>query len=163
MTIVIRKSRLEDAASFSEGVTEVAAEQRYLATIDGYSVDQTKAYIQTAMAGAVYQVVALDGNKIIGACDVRIRDLKGFTHVGQLGMYVRKEWRGQGIGKRLLTACLSAAKEGGLEKVELEVFADNASAIRLYESAGFHREGLKARGRKWLERYQDVALMALWL
>ena len=163
VTIVVRRSRLEDAPSFSEAVTEVAAEQRYVATVDGYSVDQTRAYIETAIAGKVYQLVAADGDKVIGCCDVRPSDLKGFTHVGQLGMYVRKEWRGRGIGKQLLTACLSAAREGGLEKIELEVYSDNTAAIRLYESAGFHREGLKARGRKWQERYQDVALMALWL
>lgn len=162
MSIEIRRSRLGDAASVSEAVTEVAAEQWFLATVDGYSVRQTKAFIQTAVTGAVHQVVAVDGDKVIGSCDVRPHELKGFTHVGQLGMYVRKEWRGQGIGMRLLAACLSAAKEAGLEKIELEVFADNIPAIRLYETAGFRREGLKARGRKWRERYQDVALMALW-
>lgn len=159
MTVEIRRSRLEDAVSVSEAVTEVAAEHWFLATVDGYSVDQTRAYIQSALAGAVYQVVAVDGNNVVGACDVRTRDLRGFAHVGQLGMYVRKAWRGQGIGKKLLEACLSTAKEAGLEKIELEVFADNIPAIRLYESTGFRREGLKQRGRKWHDRYQDVVLM----
>jgi ribosomal protein S18 acetylase RimI-like enzyme len=78
-------------------------------------------------------------------------------------MYVRKAWRGRGIGRKLLSACLSVVKQAGLEKIELEVFADNIPAIRLYESTGFLREGLKERGRKWHDRYQDVVLMALWL
>ena len=163
VAVDIRRSRLEDAASFSEAVTEVAAEEWYLASVDGFSIDQTRAYLQTVVTGAVYQVVAVEGERVVGACDVRPREAKGFTHVGELGMYVRKAWRGRGIGKRLLAACLSLAREGGLEKVELQVFADNAAAIRLYESAGFRHEGLKARGRKWRDRYQDVALMALWL
>jgi putative acetyltransferase len=47
--------------------------------------------------------------------------------------------------------------------VELEVFSDNAVAVRLYESFGFGHEGLKVRGRKLEDRYQDVKLMALWL
>jgi RimJ/RimL family protein N-acetyltransferase len=163
MTIEIRRCRLEDAASFSEAVTEVATEERYLASVEGFSVDQTKAYLQMAMTGPACQVVAVDGEKVVGACDIKPHESKGFTHVGRLGMYVRKQWRGQGIGKRLLAACLSLAREAGLEKVELQVFADNTPAIRLYESAGFRREGLKARGRKWRDRYQDVVLMALWL
>jgi ribosomal protein S18 acetylase RimI-like enzyme len=163
MPVEIRRSRLEDAPSFSEAVSEVAAEQWYLATVDGYSSDQTRAYIQTALTGSVYQVVAVDGGNVIGACDVRRSELKGFAHVGQLGMYVRKAWRGRGIGRKLLSACLSVVKQAGLEKIELEVFADNIPAIRLYESTGFLREGLKERGRKWHDRYQDVVLMALWL
>lgn len=163
MTVAIRRSRLEDAASFSEAVTSVAAEEWYLASVDGFTPDQTRAYLQTVVSGAVYQVVAVDGDKVVGACDIRAGESKGFTHVGRLGMFVRREWRGQGIGRQLLTACLSLAKEGKLERIELQVFADNTAAIRLYESVGFRREGLKARGRKWRDRYQDVALMAVWL
>jgi RimJ/RimL family protein N-acetyltransferase len=45
--------------------------------------------------------------------------------------------------------------------VELEVFSDNVAAIRLYASFGFSQEGLKVRGRKLEDRYQDVLLMAL--
>ena len=43
------------------------------------------------------------------------------------------------------------------------VFTDNEGAIRLYESHGFAREGVKSRARKLEGRYQDVLLMALWL
>ena len=81
----------------------------------------------------------------------------------RLGMGVRFEWRRQGIGRRLLDACLSLARNAGIEKVELEVFSDNAAALRLYDSFGFRQEGIKVRGRKLEDRYQDVLLMALWL
>jgi RimJ/RimL family protein N-acetyltransferase len=60
-------------------------------------------------------------------------------------------------------ACPALARNAGIEKVELEVFADNVGAVRLCESVGFVHEGLKVRGRKLDEKYQDVKLMALWL
>jgi len=63
----------------------------------------------------------------------------------------------------MLEACLSLARSAAIEKVELEVFADNVAAVRLYESLGFGEERLKVRGRKLEGRYQDVKLMALWL
>jgi putative acetyltransferase len=63
----------------------------------------------------------------------------------------------------MLDACLSVARNSGIEKVELEVFSDNLGAVRLYESFGFCLEGVKVRGRKLDGRYQDVKLMALWL
>jgi ribosomal protein S18 acetylase RimI-like enzyme len=55
--------------------------------------------------------------------------------VGRLGMGVRSECRRQGIGRRLLDACLSLARNTAIEKVELEVFSDNIVAVRLYGTA----------------------------
>ena len=76
-------------------------------------------------------------------------------------MGVLLNYRGKGIGRRLLEACLSLACASGLEKVELEVFSDNKAAIRLYESLGFTPEGMKIRARKLEGKYQDIQLMAL--
>jgi ribosomal protein S18 acetylase RimI-like enzyme len=78
-------------------------------------------------------------------------------------MGVRREWRRHGVGRRLLEEGLGLARSTGLEKIEIEVFNDNEGAIRLYESHGFTREGVKSRARKLEGRYQDVLLMALWL
>jgi RimJ/RimL family protein N-acetyltransferase len=161
MHVLIRPSRIEDAAAFSEAVTTVAAEKRYLATVEGYSVDETRAYLQRAAEGQLYQFVAEAAGRLIGACDIAPRRTTGFTHVGVLGMFLLPDWRGRGIGGRLLDAALSAARRAGLERIELEVFADNAAAVRLYEARGFLREGCKSRGRKLQGRYQDVLLMGL--
>ena len=63
----------------------------------------------------------------------------------------------------MLEACVILARTKSIEKIELEVFSDNLPAIRLYESTGFVQEGVKVRGRRFENRYQDVVLMALWL
>lgn len=55
-----------------------------------------------------------------------------------------------------MSEVIRAARTKGLEKIELEVFASNAAAIRLYESAGFVQEGCKARARKLDGRYDDI-------
>lgn len=47
--------------------------------------------------------------------------------------------RGQGIGKALLDKMLESLKERDIKTVFLEVEADNAPAVRLYEKAGFIR------------------------
>lgn len=109
------------------------------------------------------QVTALDGETVVGFCDILPNSTVGFTHVARLGMAVRSEWRRQGIGRRLLGDCLALARNAGIEKVELEVFSDNLGAIRMYEAFGFALEGVKMRGRKLDGRYQDVIFMALWL
>ena len=161
--VEIRPAREADAASLSDAVKAVAAEKWYLATIDGFSLEQTRAYLQRIRDDSLPQVTALVGSEVVGFCDIIPDTAQGFAHVARLGMGVRSEWRRQGIGRRMLDACLSLARNSGIEKVELEVFSDNLGAVRLYESFGFSLEGVKVRGRKLDGRYQDVKLMALWL
>jgi RimJ/RimL family protein N-acetyltransferase len=161
--VQIRPARDSDAASLCDAVKAVAAEKLYLATLDGFSLEQTRAFLQHIAQESLPQVAAFVGEEVVGFCDIIPNAAAGFTHAARLGMGVRCEWRRRGIGRRMLDACLSLAREAGIEKVELEVFADNAAAVRLYQSCGFSEEGLKRRGRKVEGRYQDVLLMALWL
>lgn len=51
--------------------------------------------------------------------------------------------RGRGQGARLVAAFLAAAEVRQAETAFLEVAADNAAALRLYEAAGFTRSGLR--------------------
>ena len=63
-----------------------------------------------------------------------------------LGVYVAKDWRDQGIGQALMARCVEWAEASPVvERVELEVYAQNARAIHLYEQFGFEREGCKRR------------------
>jgi ribosomal protein S18 acetylase RimI-like enzyme len=160
--IHIRLARQTDAESLNCGIKNVAAEKWFLATVDGFSLEQTRDFLQRAIEKSLPVLVAVDGDEVVGWCDIMPSTMSGFTHVGRLGMGVRREWRGQGLGRGLLQDCLSHARRAGIEKVELEVYADNQAAVRLYESFGFVREGLKARARKLEGRYQDAVLMALW-
>lgn len=159
----IRPTRESDAASFCDAVKAVAAEKWYLATVDGYSLEQTREFVKHVVEGSLPQMMAVDGDVVVGFCDIIPIPSKGFTHVGRLGMGVRLEWRRQNIGRRLLDACLSRARDAGIEKVELEVYTDNIAAMHLYQSFGFCQEGIKVRARKLEDRYQDLRMMALWL
>jgi RimJ/RimL family protein N-acetyltransferase len=47
--------------------------------------------------------------------------------------------------------------------VELEVFAANEGAIKLYENEGFLVEGRKVRAARLGGAYLDVVMMALFL
>jgi len=50
---------------------------------------------------------------------------------------VRRECRGQGIAKRLMTEMLRLAAARGCTRMRLELRRDNVAARRLYERAGF--------------------------
>lgn len=54
-----------------------------------------------------------------------------------------RDFQGRGIGGLLLDALLGHAREVGAGCVLLEVRVDNEPALRLYESAGFERLGVR--------------------
>ena len=63
-------------------------------------------------------------------------------HVGSIGMAVRDDWQGRGVGTALMEAALDLADNWlNLTRVELSVYVDNAPAIALYEKFGFEVEG----------------------
>ena len=64
------------------------------------------------------------------------------AHVGEIGMGVRDDWQGKGVGSALLEAALDLADNWlGLRRIELHVHADNERAIALYRKFGFEPEG----------------------
>ncbi len=77
-----------------------------------------------------------------------------------MGMGLKSNWRGQGLGRRLLQATLERASATGITRVELSVHASNARAIGLYRSIGFVEEGRLQRARLIDGRFEDIILMA---
>lgn len=81
-------------------------------------------------------------------------------HVGSLGMAVRDDWQGRGVGTALMIACIDLADNWlNLRRLELEVFVDNAPAIRLYEKFGFVIEGRQVDFAFRDGQYVDVFVM----
>jgi RimJ/RimL family protein N-acetyltransferase len=98
---------------------------------------------------------------VVGWCDIVRVPMEGFSHTGRLGMGLLAAYRGQGIGRRLATAAIEAARAAGMERIELEVLASNTTAIQLYEKLGFVHEGVKRRARHLDGVWDDNVLMAL--
>ncbi len=52
-------------------------------------------------------------------------------------MYLHRDYRGRGLGRRLLDDALARAKESGFRRITLETASVLKEAIRLYERHGF--------------------------
>jgi len=82
-------------------------------------------------------------------------------HVGQIGMAVRDDRQGQGIGTALMKAAIDLADNWlNLTRLELEVFVDNVPAVRLNQKCGFTIEGTMVDFAFRNGGYVDVYLMA---
>jgi putative acetyltransferase len=89
-----------------------------------------------------YVFVALADGDIIGNCGLHGNKNPRRRHAWGLGMSVRDDWQGRGVGSRMMATLLDLADNWlGALRIELTVYADNAVAIAMYKKFGFVIEG----------------------
>jgi RimJ/RimL family protein N-acetyltransferase len=159
--VEVRPGTPADVDAFLECLDSVARERRFLAMVEAPPPAAARAFLDDAWAHGMILYLAVEGVQVVGWCDVTPMRWEGLRHSGRLGMGVLKPWRGRGIGTRLLVTTLTAARDAGLRRVELDVFASNTKAIALYERQGFVREGVKRDARIIDGIVDDLVCMAL--
>ena len=145
---------------FHKALDTVAREREYLSLLEAFPLEETRAFVFGMIKGGNPQFVALADGKVVGWCDISRHAFPSHAHTGRLGMGIIPAYRGQGVGRRLIDATLRAARDVGIERVELSVHADNSRAIALYEKVGFVREGLARKSFHIDGRYKDAIHMA---
>jgi RimJ/RimL family protein N-acetyltransferase len=156
-SFTVRLAQEEDLGGSVALFDAVAAERRYLATESPVDLaERRERFLELIHAGARHWVADTDG----GIVGILVTERRPSGPVS-LGMAVAREWRRRGVGTALLEACVQWARESGVHKLSLEVFAHNDAAIALYRRLGFAEEG---RLRKHYERADgelwDVIVMA---
>ena len=94
-------------------------------------------------ADGYYQLVACVGDEVVGELGLStFPHAARRRHAARLGMSVRDDWQGKGIGSALMQAATNLADKWlNILRMELEVYTDNEPAIRLYKKFGFEVEG----------------------
>ena len=137
---------LETLLRFEQGVIE--AERPFDVTLRR---DFVRYYDMAGMLAAAHirvVVAELDGI-VIGSGYARIEDAKPYlTHDrhSYMGfMYTVPEHRGKGVNQKIVEALEQWSVSQGVTEMRLEVYVENASAIRAYEKIGFSGSILKMR------------------
>lgn len=157
--VLIHPARPADVPGIITLFTAVAEERDSIGAEPGFDVAKRQSSILRSIEEAASCVlVAAVQDVIVGSLSIQVPR----QAVGSLSMMVARQYRGQGIGGRLLDESLRWARESGLHKVDLGVWPHNAAAIVLYRSRGFtvegrlHRHYRRANGQLW-----DVITMGL--
>ena len=159
--VVIRPITLRDIEAFSHVTGAVMRERQYMAFLDAFPIDEAAAFVARNLRLGNPQLVADDGGTVVGWCDIRRETIPVYAHCGHLGMGLLPDYRGRGIGERLIRASIDAARAAGFERIELSVYGRNDRAAALYRKVGFVYEGTRVRGKKVDGEYDDVHLMGL--
>ena len=100
-----------------------------------------------------HYIIARHGDQIVGFGGIWL--MVDEAHITTFA--VRKTWRRQGVGERLLIALLALAEARGAREATLEVRPSNHPARRLYEKYGFALVGV--RPRYYSDDNEDALIM----
>ncbi len=161
--VVLRSAQITDAENLINYLKITAAETPWLIREPEevtLSFEQERSFIQRIMdSDRELMLVAIVDGKHAGNCSLmQAGEFKRYRHRCDVAIALYREYCGRGIGKIMMETVLKTAKELGYEQAELEVIADNESAIALYEKLGFENYGrfpnrMKYRDGKYADAY----------
>ncbi len=147
--ITIRKALLSDLDTllrFEQGV--IAAERPFDPTIKEGNIHYYDLRGMLIAPDVELLVAELD-QTLVGSGYARIeaarRYLKHPIHAYLGFMYVEPAYRGKGVNQIILSALANWARSRNITELRLDVYCENANAIRAYEKAGFTRHMINMR------------------
>ena len=163
--VALRTPCAQDAAQVLAMMKQAYGETDFLSTLpEEFDVTEAEeaVYLQKMEASVRRCMIGawIDGKMVGNASISAVSERSRLKHRARLGIAVLKDFWGRGVGSMLMDAALQTAESAGYRQVELEVYADNARAIALYERFGFEEYGrCPQAARRSYDAYVDEVLM----
>jgi RimJ/RimL family protein N-acetyltransferase len=140
-TITIRRLREDDLDALLAFGAELAKDDWLYLDVELQTPATITRLVNAVEAGNWRQVVAVDGETIVGYANVR--QLPGWKkHVGDIALVVREDYRHRGVGAALARAVIDAAGELAVRKLILEIVEEQLAGRLIFKRLGFRLEGL---------------------
>ena len=171
--VIIRPARPEDAEGIVDSINQVGREKIHLLVEEfPLSVEEEREYLEGLDRDRNLFLVVVSGGqatgegRIVGGVGV-FQDRGGRSpktrHLCGVGLHLIREYRGQGIGTRLLELAVEWARQQGYLKMDASIFSTNAASLALFRKLGFVEEG-RRRCQFLVEGgFVDEVLVGKWL
>lgn len=131
---LIRPASNEDSGAVTQLVFSVLREYGLEPDPEDTDADLKDIEANYAGSGGRFDVLENSGGEIIGCA--------GLASIGNgvcvlRKMYLHREYRGRGFGKKLLIHAIDAARELGFRRINLETASMLSEAVALYRRFGF--------------------------
>jgi ribosomal protein S18 acetylase RimI-like enzyme len=164
--IEIRPIRKTDSPkAFLDFICELIDEDTYLLIKEKPTIKEERVWVKGRLQGIQNKkeamLTAWDGKKLVAICDGKRAFGKEENNI-VMGIVILKEYRGRGLGEKLLRRVIRLVKQRLKPKnIYLHVFAENKIAKSLYRKIGFVH---LATFPKWIRHkgaYHDAEYMVL--
>lgn len=169
-TALIRSPWEEDVPAMLDYLRTTAGEtenlMRYPEEYDNFTAEGEKEFLDRINAAPrdIMPVCFVDGI-LVGNASLMFDFHIKTRHRASIGIALKKEFWGLGIGTKLFEVIIShAEKMPGLKQLELEVIEGNERGMRLYEKFGFetvavHPDAIMLKDGRLLDMYLMIKRM----
>lgn len=105
----------------------------------------------------IFGIFEKTSQQLIGSCGVYAINWKNSTCF--VGISIGEEWQGKGFGTDAMRTLITFIFDYiAINKIKLQVFSFNGSAIRSYEKCGFTKEGVLRHELFRFGKFHDIVL-----
>ena len=157
--LFIRPAKIEDLNRITQIYNE--AVQTTVATFDTEPKTLEEQEVWFANHGPRHPVLVAELDRVISgwASISKWSDRLAYSDTGEISLYVKEEFRGRGIGRKLLEAVVAAGERVGLHTLIARIAGGNRVSIHLHESLRFEHVGIMREVGRKFGRLLDVYLM----
>jgi L-amino acid N-acyltransferase YncA len=155
----VRPATLADAAAIAEIYNQGIADRVATYETEPRSDEERRAWLD-ALGGRYPAVVAEVDDRVVGwAAAGSYRARACYRGIGEFSIYVHRDWRGHGVGDRLLAALIDEAERLGFWKLVSRIFLFNEASRALCRKHGFREVGIYEKHAKLDGRWLDVVIV----
>jgi len=157
----LQRADLDDCIELINSLVEEGADivKNKKVTLEEEAEWLNGALSQMEQGEKIYVVAETDG-KVIGNSEIG-RRLYGYdSHVGVMGIAIKKGFRDVGIGTEMMKALITQGQKMGLRILMLSAFESNKRAIHVYEKLGFKKRGQIPKKFFKRGKYVDEVIMS---
>ena len=161
--VTIRPLRPDDSAALHQFFLRVPEEDRFYLNNDVTAPEVIQEFTGNISMDVAIPLVAVSGDRIIADSTLHRSRRASRRHVGELRIVVDTEYRGRGLGARLIDELIQLGVDLGLERLAFElVDRREMPAIQAAKAAGFEQVAvLEGRVRDMYGIMQDLVILEL--
>ncbi len=158
----VRPARDADLSGLVGVIRQVAAERTYIeAESVADVIDHEETILRHDEVESRMFFVATVEEDVVGWVHLHTPTVEKLSHTARLTLGVLEEYRGQGVGERLLDRGLAWAAEHDRERIYQSAPATNERAIEFLEAQGWEVEAVREDHYRIGEEYVDEVMMGV--
>ncbi len=162
--VAARLPKRGDERNLLDYINSLISEKVYILESKKKTLKEEKKYLKKMLEGMrkgdKFCIVLECGGRIISVIVAERGSHDKNKHVCSIALGVVKEFRGMGLGNRIMKMLIDGSKKYiGCRMIRLSVYGPNKVAINLYKKHGFREAGRIPKGIKHSGRFIDEIIM----
>ncbi|HBT67343.1 MAG TPA: GNAT family N-acetyltransferase [Agrobacterium sp.] len=162
MSVELRDATVDDLSGIMEIYNDAVLNTTAIWNEVLVDLDNRKEWFSARKSRGFPVIVAILDGQVAGYASYGDwRAFDGYRHTREHSVYVHKDARGHGIGKKLMQALIDHASGNDVHVLTAAIESENHASIRLHESLGFSVVGRFSEVGTKFGRWLDLTCMEL--